>query len=355
MRPLTATIRLAHLRHNYTTLKHIHGNKLLAVVKADAYGHGAIACARALADLADGFAVATLDEAIQLRQANIKQAIVLLEGVFEAGEYAAVEQYQLWPVIQTAWQLDAFLAHSWQTPTTVWLKMDSGMHRAGFAPQDFIAADQQLNQHHAVAEIVHMSHFARADEPEQNTTATQIARFDHHCGQLKRRQSLANSAGILAHPAACRDWGRAGIALYGIEPFAGACPQLKPVMRLSSRVFADRQIDAGESIGYAETFTANTPTRVGLIAGGYADGYPRHIPAQGCPVLIDGVASDIIGRVSMDMITVRLNQSSQGIGSEVELWGDTVKAFDIANHAQTIAYQILCNIKRAHMVYQDEA
>lgn len=351
MRPLTATIRLAHLRHNYRLLKAQHGGRLLAVVKADAYGHGAVPCAQALSDLADGFAVATLEEAIQLRQADISQPIVLLEGAFEAQEYPLIDQHRLWPVIQTPWQLTAFLAHNWQHPTTVWLKMDTGMHRAGLEPPTFAAADAQLTAHPAVSQIIHMSHFARADEPDSPTTAQQITLFDQYATP-KRPQSLANSAAILTHPHSHRDWGRAGIALYGIEPFANASPQLKPVMRLSSRIFAERTLAAGEPIGYAATYTTTAPTRVGLIAGGYADGYPRHIPAQGCPVLIDGHPSQILGRVSMDMMTIQLNHPDHHIGSEVELWGDTVRAFDIAQAAQTIAYQLLCNVKRAHFIYE---
>lgn len=352
MRPLTATIRLANLRHNYRLLKQHHGGKLLAVVKANAYGHGAVVCARALAGLADGFAVATPDEGMELRQAGITLPIVLLEGVFEADEYAHVDRHRLWPVVQNHWQLQALLAHNWQNPVTVWLKMDSGMHRAGIAPADFAEADRLLAAHPAVADIIHMSHFARADEPDCGSTAEQTAVFDDAVPCL-RQQSLANSAAILGHPAARRDWGRAGIALYGLEPFPDACAGLKPVMRLSSRVFSERLLDSGQAVGYAAAFTTDTPTRVGLIAGGYADGYPRHIPAQNCPVAIDGTTSDIIGRVSMDMITVRLNRPEQGIGSEVELWGDRISANTVAAAAETISYELLCNVKRARFVYED--
>ena len=168
MRPLTATIRLSHLRHNYQLLKRLHGNKMLAVVKADAYGHGAVRCARALADLADGFAVATLDEGIELREAGISAPIVMLEGVFEPAEYAAVDEYRLWPGVQNQWQLESLLAHRWREPVTVWLKMDSGMHRVGFFPQNFAPSHQALRQSPQVAHIVNMTHFARADEPHDH-------------------------------------------------------------------------------------------------------------------------------------------------------------------------------------------
>ena len=353
MRPLTATIRLHHLRHNYQILKARHGGRLLAVVKAIAYGHGAVRCAQALAALADGFAVATLDEGIELRQTGIQAPVVLLEGVFEAAEYAAVDEYRLWPVVQTQWQLESLLAYAWRRPVSVWLKMDSGMHRAGFFPHNFAPAHQALLQSPHVADIVNMSHFARADEPHQAATAEQTAAFDNAVIGLSGAQSLCNSAGILAHPAAHRDWGRAGIALYGSEPFPGACPELKPVMRLSSRVFAERTLQAGEPVGYGGAFVTEQSTRIGVVAGGYADGYPR-AAASGCPVSIDGRPSRLVGRVSMDMLTVQLDDHHQGVGSEVELWGDQVSAATVAAQAGTIAYELFCNVKRAAFVYQDE-
>lgn len=352
MRPLVAVIRLAHLRHNYQTLKAVHGGRLLAVVKANAYGHGAVPCARALADLADGFAVATPAEGVELRQAGIQNPIVLLEGVFEAAEYAEVDAYRLWPVVQTQWQLESLLAHAWQRPVTVWLKMDSGMHRAGFFPHNFAPAHQALLQSPHVADIVNMSHFARADEPADPMTAQQLQAFDAAVADLSGAHSLANSAGILAHPAARRDWARAGIALYGIEPFAGACADLRPVMRLSSRVFAERTLQPGEPVGYGAAFVTEQSTRVGVVACGYADGYPR-AAGNGCPVAIDGHAGRIIGRVSMDMLTVQLDDHHQGVGSEVELWGDRVSVAEVAERAGTIAYELLCNVKRATFVYQD--
>lgn len=351
MRPLTATIRLSHLRHNYQLLKRLHGNKMLAVVKADAYGHGAVRCARALADLADGFAVATLDEGIELRQAGVSAPIVMLEGVFEPAEYAAVDEYRLWPGVQNQWQLESLLAHRWREPVTVWLKMDSGMHRVGFFPQNFAPAHQALRQSQQVAHIVNMTHFARADEPEQAMTTAQLAAFDTAVAGLSGAQSLANSAAIIAHPAARRDWGRAGIALYGIEPFPGACPELKPVMRLTSRIFAERTLQPGEPVGYGASFITERSTRIGIAACGYADGYPR-TAQNGCPLTVNGQPSRLIGRVSMDMLAVELDHH-QGVGSEVELWGDAVSVATVAQSAGTISYELLCHIKRAHYVYQD--
>lgn len=352
MRPLTAHIRLHHLRHNYHTLKQLHGGRLLAVLKANAYGHGAVPCAQALAGLADGFAVAAIEEALQLREVGIIEPIVLLEGVFEAAEYALVDAHRLWPVVQNQWQLEALSAHHWQQPVTVWLKMDSGMHRAGFFPHNYAAAHQALAHNPQVAEVVHMSHFACADEPHKHMTAAQIATFDAACVHLPGAQSLANSAAIMAHPNARRDWGRAGIALYGVSPLGGADSRLLPVMRLETRVFNERVLQAGEPVGYSAAYITAHSTRVGLIAGGYADGYPRHAPS-GSPVAIDGERGALIGRVSMDMMTVRLDDHRQGLGSSVELWGDTVHVNEVAAAADTIAYELLCNVKRAHFVYED--
>ena len=351
MRPLEAHINLANLRHNFQYLKSQHGKKTLAVIKANAYGHGAVECARALSDLADGLAVACIEEALTLRAAGIDLPIVLLEGVFEADEYALIEQHNLWPVVQNEPQLQALLATEITQPLTVWLKMDSGMHRAGFFPQDYAGAFQRLQAAPQVAKIVKMTHFARADEPNVDMTAQQIATFDAACAGCTGEESLSNSAGILDVPAAHRDWGRAGLALYGLSPMPVGDGHLKPVMTFKTKVFGVRELAAGEVIGYGSIFKTEKPTRVGLIAVGYADGYPR-LASTDSPVVIDGKHSRIIGRVSMDMTMVELNDAAQGIGSEVELWGENVSANAVAAVAGTISYELLCNVKRARFVYQ---
>lgn len=358
MRPLICEIRLNHLRHNYLTLKQLHGNQLLAVVKANAYGHGAVACAKALQDITDGFAVACLEEAIELRENGITNPIVLLEGVFQAAEYQEVEQFNLWPVIHQQSQLEHFLAYHWQKPTTVWLKMDSGMHRAGFFPHNYAAAYTALQQSAYVKQIIKMTHFSCADDMERSITERQIEQFDIASQNLNSPSSLTNSAALLAYPEARRDWGRAGIALYGASPFTHSHAtfdklNLKPVMRLSSQVFAERVLQPHEPIGYGSLFYTKRSTRVGLVACGYADGYPRHA-ITGTPVAIDGQLSQLLGRISMDMLTVDLNHNQQGMGSEVELFGDFVNINDVAKAANTISYEILCNIKRAKRVYLSE-
>ena len=330
MRPLICEIRLENLRHNYLFLKQIHGKKLLAVVKADAYGHGAVACAHALHDLADGFAVAFLEEAIKLRENGITKPILLLEGIFQAAEYALVEQYRLWPVVHHQTQLEELLTHGWHTPVTVWLKMDSGMHRAGFSPHNYAAAYNALKQSNKVSHIVKMTHFACADEQDSDRTEMQIEAFDTGCKGLAGEESISNSAAILAYPNARRDWGRAGLAL--------------------SQVFAERVLQPHEPIGYGASFYTQHSTRVGLVACGYADGYPRRA-GTGTPVAINGIRSRLIGRISMDMLTVDLSHTNMGIGSEIELFGDIIGIHEVATTANTIPYEILCNIKRAYKIY----
>jgi len=354
MRPLVAEIRLDNLIHNYQLSRSRHGGRALAVVKANAYGHGAVECATALAGVADGFAVACLEEALELRAAGITLPIVLLEGVFEASELDDVARHGLWPVVQSEEQLQMLLAARPAAPFKVWLKMDSGMHRAGFYPQDYASAYQRLAASANVADIVKMTHFARADEPELSTTQMQIETFDAATAGLPGEVSIANSAGILSHPRARRDWGRPGIVLYGASPLPEGNHDgdgLKPVMRLATKVFSVRELPAGETIGYGGTWTSDRPTRVGLIACGYADGYPR-LASTGSPVAIDGQRSRIIGRVSMDMIMVDLTDvPGAGIGSEVELWGDQISVNEVAAAAGTISYELLCNVKRAHKRY----
>ncbi|MDF7675455.1 alanine racemase [Neisseriaceae bacterium ESL0693] len=353
MRPLIASIRLNHLRENFLTLKQMHGGgKMLAVVKADAYGHGAVPCAKALADLTDGYAVACIEEAIELRQAGLTLPIVLLEGVFAAEEYALVDQYRLWPVVGNAWQLASLLDFAWQKPLTVWLKMDSGMHRTGFFPHDYAAAFKALSQCPQVESIVKITHFACADEPVNGMTADQLHTFDLACAALGGDISVANSAAMMAYPQTQRGWGRAGLALYGISPMAKTDNRFKPVMRLSSQVFGERVLPAGEAIGYGASFVTTQSTRVGLVACGYADGYPRRA-STGTPIAVAGERTRVLGRVSMDMMTIELHDHQHGVGSEVELWGDVVNVNEIAAAAGTIAYELLCHVKRARKIYRE--
>ena len=354
MRPAQALIDLAALRHNYQLARECSGGKALAVVKADAYGHGAVPCAQALQAEADGFAVACIEEALELRAAGITQPILLLEGFFEASELTLINQHQLWCVVHSLWQLDAIEQARLSRPLRVWLKLDSGMHRVGLFPEQYQAAYQRLQASGKVDKIVLMSHFARADELDCARTEEQLAVFNAAREGLQAEVSLRNSPAILGWPQVPSDWVRPGIMLYGATPFEqtqALAAQLKPVMTLQSKIISVRELPTGEPVGYAARFVAERPTRVGVVAMGYADGYPRHAPT-GTPVAVDGQLTRIIGRVSMDMLTVDLTDLPHaGLGSRVELWGAQVLASDVATQAQTIPYQIFCNLRRVPRLY----
>lgn len=350
MRPARASIDLAALRANYRLARRSHGGRALAVIKADAYGHGAVRCAEALADVADGFAVAFMDEALTLREAGIRAPVLVLEGAFGPAELDAAASAGIWVVAHQASQLEQIAALP-RGRLHVWLKVDSGMHRAGFAPHAVGVAHARLLASPAVAEVVLMSHFARADEPGDPCTAEQIATFDAATAGLPGARSLCNSAGVVAWPDARRDWARPGIMLYGAAPVPGTDPGLRPVMRLSAEVFATRELRRGEPLGYGGAFRAPHDMRIGLVALGYADGYPRSAPA-GTPVRVDGAPTRLVGRVSMDMLTVDLTPTpTAGVGSEVELWGPGVDVGTVASLAGTIAYELLCNVKRVPRHY----
>lgn len=348
-RPARITIDADALRHNLGMLRRLHGGRVLAVLKANAYGHGAVACARALAE-ADGFAVAFGDEAAALRAAGVNARLLVLEGVFSVAELhmAARESWSI--VVHHEEQLAMIeRCELSRGGLDVWLKLDSGMHRCGFEPAAFRAAHARLMATGKVSSITLMSHFARADEYESSFTAHQIARFDNAVAGLPGPRSLANSAGVLSWPDARRDWARCGIALYGADGDRQA--GLRPVMRVGSEIVAIREVAAGEAVGYGGRFVPTRPTRVGLVAFGYADGYPRSAP-DGTPVAVDGQRAPLIGRVSMDMLTVDLTDlPSARVGSEVELWGRNVPVAEVAAHAGTIAYELLCNAKRAPKRY----
>ena len=357
-RPTRVLIDLAALRQNYLIARHIHQGRALAVVKANAYGHGAIQCAQALSDTADGFAVALMSEALELRQAGITLPILVLEGCFDVQELKDACINHIWVAVHQASQINMF-ADCNVPPASVhvWLKVDSGMHRAGFALSAVSDAHARLAACPAVASITLMSHFARADEPTESATDQQIKAFEHATQHLPGARSLSNSAGVLAWPSANKDWARPGILLYGANPLPASYIEqhphhtLLPVMCLESEVFAVKTLQPGEALGYGGTFIAEYPTRVGLVAIGYADGYPRSAPT-GTPVAIDGQPSRLVGRVSMDMLNVDLTALPEaGIGSRVELWGRQIDINTVAQRANTIAYELLCNVKRVQRVY----
>jgi alanine racemase len=357
MRPARALIDLQALRHNYQLARELTGAKALAVIKADAYGHGAVRCALALEQQADGFAVACIEEALELRAAGIKAPVLLLEGFFEASELPLIVQHDLWCVVHSLWQLEAIEQAQLSKPITVWLKLDSGMHRVGLHAKDYQAAYQRLLASGKVARIVLMSHFARADELDSAASNEQLAVFQSARQGLSAEVSLRNSPAVLGWPNMPSDWVRPGLMLYGATPFEvpqAEAARLQPVMTVQSRVISVRELPAGEPVGYGAKFVSPRPTRVGVVAMGYADGYPRQAP-NGTPVLVAGKRTQLIGRVSMDMLCIDLTDVPEaGLGSPVELWGKNVLASEVAMHAGNIPYQIFCNLKRVPLDYSGD-
>ena len=358
-RPILATVHTGALRHNLQIARQRAPDaRVWAVVKANAYGHG---IERAFDGLraADGLALLDLDEAARVRALGWRGPVLLLEGVFEPRDLELCSRLGLWHVVHCSEQIDWLAAHKTQQPHKVWLKLNSGMNRLGFTPAAYRSAWTRLNALPQVEEIGHMTHFSDADGARG--IAHQVAAFEQASADLPGERTLCNSAAILRHAGSAlrgasnlaADWVREGIALYGGSPDH---PQhdaghwgLQPAMTLRTAVIGTQQLQAGDSVGYGSTFTAEAPMRVGVIACGYADGYPRHAPT-GTPVLVDGVRTRIVGRVSMDMITVDLTPLPQaGMGSEVVLWGRSshgalLHADEVAQAAGTIAYEPLCAV-----------
>ncbi|MDR2093829.1 MAG: alanine racemase [Azoarcus sp.] len=353
MRPARALIDLDALRHNYRLARQFHGGRAFAVVKANAYGHGALACALALRGEADGYAVAFIEEALALRAGGIDAPILLLEGVFDASELLEAARQWLWVVVHHPAQVEMIERTPLPAPLRVWIKVNSGMNRAGFSPGAVRAVWKRLIVGGKVKDCGFMTHFACADEPDADATAEQIRAFDAATRSLPGERSLANSGAILAWPDSHRDWARPGIMLYGADPLPGENHGLRPVMTLASQVVAVRELAPGDPLGYGARFVAQRRTRVGLVAMGYADGYPRATPDH-VPVAVDGQIAPLIGRVSMDMLTVDLTDLPEaGIGSAVELWGKQVSVNRVAQSVGTISYELLCNVKRVNFAWEN--
>ncbi|WP_207063572.1 alanine racemase [Motiliproteus sp. SC1-56] len=347
-RAAKATIDLDAIRHNYRLAKRLApAARALAVVKADAYGHGAVEVAQALAPEADGFGVACLEEAILLRDSGIKNRLVLLEGFFEPAELAPIAQLELDIVIHSLHQVAQFLAAPLARPLRVWLKLDSGMHRVGLDPSDLRSAFAQLKASDRAAELLLMTHFAQSDEDGCRRTAEQLALFQATCRGLPAPWSLANSPTLLAWPQAHGDWTRPGMMLYGADPLEtpnAESRQLQSAMELSSELIAIRDLPAGEPIGYGARFRCQRPTRVGVVAMGYGDGYPRHA-RDGTPVLVNGQRCPLAGRVSMDMLTVDLTDlTNVNIGDPVCLWGPHLPVAEVARWCDSIPYQLVTTL-----------
>jgi alanine racemase len=348
-RPIEALIHVPALAHNLSRARAAAPDaRVWAVVKANAYGHG---IERAFDGLrgADGFALLDLAEAERVRALGWRGPILLLEGCFEQRDLELCSRLDLWHAVHCTEQIDWLAAHKTHQPHRVFLKMNSGMNRLGFRPDAFRGAWTRLNALPQVDEISLMTHFSDADGPRG--IAHQVAVFDTATRDLPGERSLSNSAATLRHAGVAADWVRAGILSYGSAPdhpeHDAAAWGLQPAMSLRARVLAVQALQPGETVGYGSSFQAESPMRIGIVACGYADGYPRHC-ATGTPVLVDGARSRTVGRVSMDMLAVDLSElPGAGPGSEVTLWGRASSGAvlpidEVARSAGTIAYELMC-------------
>jgi len=346
-RAATALINLAALQANLQTVRRCcPAARILAVIKANAYGHGMVRVAQALYQ-ADAFGVASIDEALCLRAVGIRHPLVLLEGFFEAAELPLIAREHLSVVIHDQRQLRVLEGARLEAPLRVWLKIDSGMHRLGFPPDEVTAAYQRLRCCSQVTGIHLMSHLACADERGNDETVRQMRVFNAVVEHLEGPRSMANSAGILYWPETHGHWVRPGIMLYGASPCSdrvGVDDGLQPVMSLQSALIAVRHCRRGEAVGYGGSWRCPDDMPLGIVAMGYGDGYPRTI-LSAAKVLINGQRVPIVGRVSMDMLTVDLRSCPTArCGDPVILWGAGLPVEEVASWAVTIAYELLCAV-----------
>jgi alanine racemase len=356
IRLLRAVIDSAALRHNLGTIRaYAPGSRVMAVIKANAYGHGLVSTALALGD-ADAFAVARLEEGIALRAAGVRAPIVLLEGVFNAEQLGEAAHHRFELVVHDPLQIELLETHRDARRFVVWIKMDTGMNRLGFRPEAFMVALGRLRVLTVPAlELRAMTHLARADERSEPMTVAQVERFEATLaaagltGARRLSTSIGNSAGTLAHPRAHGDWVRPGLALYGVSPFADATAErhgLKPVMTLETTVLTVRVVRRGETVGYAGAWRAERDSSIAILAAGYGDGLPRHL-ASGTPVRVAGGRYPLVGRVSMDMIAIDVTGAPEvSVGSRAVVWGEGLPVEEVAAHAETIPYELLCGVSQ---------
>lgn len=354
-----ARVSAGALRHNAARVRETApGARIMACVKADAYGHGLCETSRILEPEVDGFAVAFLDEALALRAAGIHKPLLILEGPQCEAELAEAAAANVWTCVCDWRQLEWLERATLPCALHCWLNIDTGMHRLGFLEREASAVMQRLQASgNCAADPVICTHFARADEEAGNGCALQLARFDRATQDLRAAQSCANSAAILGADTSHREWVRPGYMLYGGSPFADRAPEafdLRPAMCLSAEVIALRDIPGGDAVGYGGRWVAPRPSRIATVAIGYGDGYPRHAQ-DGTPVRIDGRRLPLAGRVSMDMLTVDVtDHPAVAIGSRAVLWGDDPGVDEIARWADTIGYELLAALPaRARRIYSD--
>lgn len=346
-RPILARLDTTAFRHNYLLSRgRASGARAWAVVKADAYGHGLLRCAEAVRDVADGFALLEISEAMQLRNAGFTQPVLLLEGFFAEDDLRMAAAFGISSSVHCEDQLRLLELAELEAPIDVFVKLNTGMNRLGFAPQRLPEVLERLRKCGNARQIAIMTHFACADGAGISAA---LARFEGAARPHGLPMSVANSAALLRNPEAHFDWVRPGIILYGASPMpdleSAEAIGLRPVMTLSSRIIGVQTLQPGESVGYSETFRADRPMRVGTVACGYADGYPRHA-GTGTPILINGQRSRTLGRVSMDMLACDLTGIDAGIGCPVTLWGEGLSADEVAAAAGTVSYELFCALAR---------
>lgn len=348
MRSATAEINLTALEHNVAQIREIAPHsKIMAVVKANAYGHGLLGVARALKNV-DAFAVARVEEALTLRSGGVVKPILLLEGFFSTEELPILVANNIHTSVHIEQQLAELEEAELETPINVWLKMDTGMHRLGIRPEQCKEAINRLKHNPNVVQPARlMTHFGCADERDNPITQKQIDIFDDLTEGIEGEQSIANSAGVIAWPSSRRDWIRPGISLYGVSPMLDNTAtehNLKPVMTLTTDLIAIHEVKQDEIIGYGGIWRAPKDTQIGVVAIGYGDGYPRMAP-EGTPVLVNGRIVPVVGRVSMDMLTVDLGADcTDNVGDKVILWGEGLAAELVAEHIGTIAYELVTKL-----------
>jgi alanine racemase len=349
-RPARVVINLSALHHNLQRVREIApDSKVMAIVKADAYGHGLARVAHALT-IVDAFGVACLEEARELRNSGIEHPIILLEGPYTANELKEIDQLGLEIVIHAIDQVEMLEQIELSQPISIWLKIDTGMHRLGFLPEEVGTILEKIKQCNSVSKNIRlMTHLALANVPSNSMTVKQLECFQNVCADLNAEKTIANSAGILAFPESHVDWVRPGLMLYGVSPLTdseGGNEGLQAVMTLESKLISVKQLRKEEPVGYGASWCCPEDMLVGVVAAGYGDGYPRHAPS-GTPVLVHGERVVLIGHASMDMLTVDLRtQPNAKVGDPVILWGDGLPVEKIAQHAGTIPYELLCAVHK---------
>lgn len=343
-RPIVATIHSAALRQNLAIVRQAAPHsRVWSVVKANGYGHGIDRIWQHLADT-DGFSLLNLEEAILLRERGWKKPILLLEGFFHRDELELLDRYRLTTSVHSNWQIKAIAEAQLSAPLDIYVKVNTGMNRLGFLPEQVHNVWRKLRALDNVGEMTLMTHFAEAEREEG--IVEPMKQVERAAEGLNCPRSLSNSAATLWHPEAHFDWVRPGIVLYGASPSGQwqdiAGTGLKPAMTLTSDIIGVQPLKAGAGVGYGYRYHAQAEQRIGVVACGYADGYPRHAPT-GTPVMVDGVRTHTLGAVSMDMLMVDLTPCPQaGIGSKVELWGDQIKIDEVASSAGTVGYELMC-------------